>query len=99
MLYESQAGTTVCVGGPNPEKPGFWTFANLGDSQAVLVDTKEDVCQELTHMKNIQDPVQQYLLFNAHPNEKPKVLSDKSKFVMGRVAPTSVIGDFHLKEP
>lgn len=107
-VLRAHAGSTLCVGAPDDvselpldseaDKISWWTFANLGDSQAVYINTATDEVLELTKPQNITDPKEQEKLFAAHPHEKPKHLYQKKSYVMGRVQPTSAIGDFHLKE-
>lgn len=76
----------------------WWTFANLGDSQAHFIDTLNNQTFALTQPESIQDPREQKRLFDAHPEEKHEQLYQRNSYVLGRVQPTSVIGDFHLKE-
>lgn len=97
-ILKAHAGSTVCVASPEG-KPNWWTFANLGDSQAVFVDLPSSTVNSLTSPENITDSKEQERLFQAHPNEKHNKLYQKEAYVLGRVQPTSGIGDFHVKEP
>ena len=72
----AHSGSTVCLGTVQPIEKGQtrWNFANLGDSQAIYVNTKANTLISLTKPESIQNKEEQEKLFRAHPAEKQEHL-------------------------
>jgi serine/threonine protein phosphatase PrpC len=111
-VLKAHSGSTVCIGTPDEasattnvttpvtlgQNKKWWTFANLGDSQAYYIDLANNLTLPLTKPETVQDPLEQRRLFQAHKGEEQKHLYQRGSYILGRVQPTSVIGDFHLKQ-
>ncbi|KAI6113217.1 phosphatase 2C-like domain-containing protein [Pisolithus croceorrhizus] len=89
-------GSTIILALSDPPKRNLWV-ANLGDSQAVLVQEGAGWAGTiLNSIHNCDNPVELQRILREHPEERECIWD---KRVIGYLAPTRAVGDTWLKVP
>lgn len=89
-------GSTIILALSDPQRRNLWV-ANLGDSQAVLVQKGADWTGTiLNSLHNCDNPAELQRILREHPGERECIWDNR---VIGYLAPTRAVGDTWLKVP
>lgn len=89
-------GSTIILALSDPQKRNLWV-ANLGDSQAVIVQKEADWTGAiLNSLHNCDNPAEFQRILREHPGERECIWDNR---VIGYLAPTRAVGDTWLKVP